>query len=208
MADNVLSKVALSRRSWTRRSARDSHTDVATVPVLSVGGYARADGGPPAFGSASHQFTPASSLETLPPVSLSNLDGDPAPLAAGQGKVLLVNIWATWCQSCLTDLPLLERFHEAVGDRVDVAAISIDKADQGLVRRYLKMISIHSVPIYLDPDERLASSSSESPAPLPIFGLPITYLITPSGRIAGYVSGISDWLTQDARKLLAYYASA
>lgn len=108
---------------------------VAAVPLIAERGNARADGGPPAFRGASHQFTLVSPPKTLPSVSLSNLDGKPARLAAVRGKVLLVNIWATWRQSCLTDLPLLERFHEAVGDRVDVAAISTDKADRERVRR-------------------------------------------------------------------------
>lgn len=117
MADKVLSKVALSRRSWTRRSSRDSHTDVATVPVLSVGGYARADGGPPAFGSASHQFTPVSSLETLPSVSLSNLDGKPAWMADGGGKVLLTAGRSARLLSKPDEMKNGPSFHEGRDDR-------------------------------------------------------------------------------------------
>jgi thiol-disulfide isomerase/thioredoxin len=143
----------------------------------------------------------------LRPVVLNDLRGRATPLAAVPGKVLLVNLWATWCEACRIDLPMLERFHVAMGDRVAVAAVSTDTTNRENVRSYLEKLSIHRLPILLDPDGRVASNSTESPAQLTAYGMPITYLIDASGRIAGYISGALDWLADDAQRLLAYYSS-
>jgi thiol-disulfide isomerase/thioredoxin len=147
-------------------------------------------------------------MTELQPIVLTDLRGRAARLAAVPGKVLLINLWATWCDACRIDLPLLERFHIAMGDRVAVAAVSTDKIDREKVRTHLERLSIRRLPIFLDPDGRLASNSTERPTPLRLYGMPITYLIDASGRIGGYVLGSADWLSEDAQRLLAYYASA
>jgi hypothetical protein len=72
----------------------------------------------------------------------------------------------------------------------------------------LEKLSIRHLRVYLDPDGRLASSSGDSLVPLQLYEMPITYLVTPNGRIAGYISGPVDWLSNDAQRLLAYYAAA
>jgi thiol-disulfide isomerase/thioredoxin len=56
--------------------------------------------------------------QSLPSVSLTRPDGQPVRLAAVPGKVMLINVWATWCAACRIDLPLLNRFHEAADARV------------------------------------------------------------------------------------------
>jgi thiol-disulfide isomerase/thioredoxin len=146
----------------------------------------------------------------MPAIALTDRAGRPVRLSAVPGKVLLLNFWAIWCEACQRDLPLLERFHDAIGGRVRVAAVSIDTAEQrGKIRPYLDKLSIRSLPIYLDPDGRLASNSAGTKAPFSLLGgIPVTYLITPSGRAAEYILGVADWLAEDAQKRLAYYADA
>jgi hypothetical protein len=102
---------------------------------------------------------------------------------------------------------MLERFHAAMGGRISVAAVSTDKIDREKIRTHLERLSIRRLPIFLDPDNRLASNPTERPAPLRLYGMPITYLIDASGRIVGYVLGAADWLSEDAQRLLAYFAS-
>ena len=136
------------------------------------------------------------------------MTGRPAQIAPVPGKVLLVNIWASWCDACRTDLPLLERFHKTASHQAAVAAVSIDTDERRRVKSYLDKLSIRSLPVYLDPEGKLAGNAAKGTAPLLIYGMPLTYLITPSGRIAGYMAGVADWLAPDAQKLLAYYATA
>lgn len=192
----------------SRRAALASLLGSAALPLLTSSGLAQDDDRPPIFQTARHQFIIVRPSKILPPVSLTDVNGKPSTLGPKPGKILLVNIWATWCEACRVDLPLLERFHKVAGGRVDVAAVSTDKTDRQHVKSYLQKAAIHALPIYLDPKGQLASKSTDSAAPLPIYGMPLTYLITPSGRIAGYMAGVADWLAKDAQELLAYYASA
>lgn len=192
----------------SRRAALASLLGSAALPILAKPGLAQNDDRPPVFETARHQFIIVRPSNILPPVALTDLNGKPATLAPKPGKILLVNIWATWCDACRADLPLLERLQKVAGSRVNVAAVSIDKTDRQQVKAYLQKAAIHALPIYLDPQGRLASKSTDSVAPLPIYGMPLTYLVTPSGRIAGYMAGVADWLAQDAQELLAYYAAA
>lgn len=192
----------------SRRAALASLLGSAAFPIFASSGLAQSDDRPPLFQTTRHQFIIVRPSKILPPVSLTDVNGKRATLAPTPGKILLVNIWATWCEACRVDLPLLERLQKVGGGRVNVAAVSIDKTDRQQVKGYLQKTAIRALPIYLDPEGRLASKSTDSIAPLPIYGMPLTYLITPSGRIAGYMAGVADWLAQDAQELLAYYASA
>ncbi len=170
--------------------------------------FARARDESPVFRTAKGQFTLLRPERELPPVSVTDLNGRPARLAPSPGKVLLIDFWATWCEACRVDLPLLERFHKVMAGRVEIAAVTIEAIERQQVKSFLTKLSIRDLPIYLDPNGRLASSSPESAAPLKLYGMPLTYLVTPSGRIAGYIAGGADWLAEDGQKLLAYYAAA
>ena len=178
------------------------------MPFLDERGSAQQRGGPPTFETARYQFTLLRPSVDLGTVQLTDLKGKAARLMPIQGKVLLINLWATWCDACRVDLPMLERFHTAMGNKVSVAAVPTDTSDRDKIRSYLDRISIRRLPVFLDPDRRLASPSGNATAPLAVYGMPITYLIDASGRIAGYILGSTDWLSEDAQRLLAYYAAS
>lgn len=194
-------------RRLSRRAVLGGLGGIALMPCLDVRSGARSADGLPVFRNSRYQFTLIRPAKELRPLELKDLNGRAARLRPIRGKMLLINLWATWCDACRTDLPMLERFHLAMGDRVSVATIPTDTVDRDKVRSYLEKLSIRRLPVFLDPDRRLASNSAEDPAPLTIYGMPITYLIDASGRMAGYILGTTDWLTEDARRLLAYYAA-
>lgn len=191
----------------SRRAVLSSTMGFVALSLPAGRARAQSDDHPPVFQTARHQFTIVRPSRTLPAVSLSDLGGSPRKLAPVAGKVLLINFWATWCDACRTDLPLLERFQRVAGSLVEVAAVSTDRVDRQQVKAFLHKLAIRTLPIFLDPDGRLASESADGTAPLPIYGMPVTYLITPSGRVAGYMPGVADWLAEDAQQLLAYYAA-
>lgn len=203
--DNLDPRSALSK-VLSRRGILAALGGIGASPFLGQG-RAQPQESPPAFRTARYQFTFIRPVEKLRPVVLNDLRGRATTLAAVPGKVLLINLWATWCEACRTDLPMLERFHVAMGDRVAVAAISMDKSGQTDVKSYLEKLSIHRLPILLDPDRRLASNSTEPAAQLTAYGLPITYLIDAAGQLEGYIAGAADWLADDAQRLLVHYSS-
>ncbi len=200
-----------SRPGLSRRAVLTALALPALAPLCT--GAARAQSqlqalaSPPVFRTGRRQFTQLEPATPLPSITLTDLKGRPTTLAPPRGKVLLINVWASWCAACQTDLPLLERFHQARPD-VAVAAVSTDRvvARQSL-DQYLAQLGIKSLPIYRDQAGTLVSDTGTGSAPLRVPGMPITYLVTPQGLIAGYIQGVSDWLSDDAQRLLDYYAA-
>lgn len=204
---NSLSPKSALSKMLSRRGMLAALRGIGAAPFLGRQSRAQAQESPPTFRTARYQFTSTRPVEKLRPVVLNDLRGRATSLASVPGKVLLINLWATWCEACRTDLPMLERFHVAMGDRVAVAAISMDRSGHTEVKSYLEKLSIHRLPIFLDPDRRLAGNSAEPTAQLTPYGLPITYLIDAAGQLEGYIAGAADWLADDAQRLLAYYSS-
>ncbi len=180
----------------------------ALAPLCAATARAQAVASPPVFRTERRQFTMLEPAAVLPTVALTDLKGRPAPLAPPRGKIMLINIWASWCAACQTDLPLLERFHTARPD-IAVAAVSTDRvvARQSL-EHYLAKLDVRSLPVFRDQAGALVSDAGSGDAPLRVRGMPITYLITPAGTIAGYIQGVADWLSDDGQRLLDYYATA
>jgi thiol-disulfide isomerase/thioredoxin len=75
--------------------------------------------------------------EQLPAISLPDADGRTRSLAEWQGRPLLVNFWATWCEPCRREIPLLKSLrHERAGERLEIVGIAVDYPDS--VQKYAK----------------------------------------------------------------------
>jgi peroxiredoxin len=73
--------------------------------------------------------------ETVPSVTLPGMDGKPRSLADFRGQPLLINFWATWCEPCRREIPLLERLrHARSATHLEIVGIAIDSPDA--VRQY------------------------------------------------------------------------
>src|SRR5215470_4921494 len=73
------------------------------------------------------EFIPISPPEAAPEISLVDLAGNTVNLTEFAGKFVLVNLWATWCEPCLREMPSLERMQRHLGDKIIVVAISEDR---------------------------------------------------------------------------------
>ena len=64
--------------------------------------------------------------------------GRPTTLADYRGKVVLLNVWATWCQPCRVEMPSMERLYRRLGDGSDfrVVAVSIDEQGDSVVSAF------------------------------------------------------------------------
>jgi thiol-disulfide isomerase/thioredoxin len=163
---------------------------------------------PPPFGTARHQFTILRPRRVVPEIRLIGLDGASTDFSAWRGSVVLLNFWATWCPACRTELPNLERL-QALSADVRVAAISTDREGRAAVLPYVRALGVKKLAIYLDPDQRLARpAGSSTNAPFALYGMPITYVIDRSGRIAGYLAGEADWTSAAARALLDFFRTS
>ena len=92
----------------------------------------------------------------MPPYQATKLDGSPFDLTAERGKVVFLNLWATWCNPCRAEVPVLATIHEKYAARgFEVVGVSIDESGADVVKPYVQANAVH-FPIVLDPGQRIA----------------------------------------------------
>jgi len=161
----------------------------------------------PRFESGRYQFTLLRPAQELPPLRLFRLEGGTTDLSALRGKPILLNFWASWCAACRIELPALDRlYRDAWRGRVHVVAVSEDRGPRETVARFVKSLDLKVLPIFLDPDGYVAHSDADNAkrAPFALYGMPITYVVSSSGAIVGYMPGDADWSSAAADHLIAY----
>ncbi|MBI4273551.1 MAG: TlpA family protein disulfide reductase [Rhizobiales bacterium] len=128
-------------------------------------------------------------------IAFEDGQGQPHSLTDFQGKIVLLNIWATWCGPCRREMPALDRLQAALGgSEFTVVALSIDRAGIEPVRKFYSETGIRNLAIYID-------ASGKSPRVLNAIGVPTTFLIDREGRELGRVAGPVDW---DAPEMVAF----
>ncbi len=165
---------------------------------------------PPLFRTARSQFTFVEPAVALPAIRIERIDGKLIDLSTLRGKVVLVNIWATWCPPCARELPLLERLRDIVrSEPLEIVAVSIDASGRDIVKGFLKRLHIERLPIYLDPARQVTKDvDGEGTSPFVLYGMPMSYVVDRYGRIAGYLIGEADWSSAEGLRLLRYYMTA
>jgi cytochrome c-type biogenesis protein len=113
--------------------------------------------------------------DPAPPYAGLTLAGDSASLAALRGEPVLLNIWATWCHPCRTEIPELERLHQAFEPRgLRVIGVSIDAGGEDAAVRDFAAEYRMTYPVWRDPDGRVSTLFGA-------IGVPATYLIDRTG---------------------------
>lgn len=132
----------------------------------------------------------------LPGLAFTDGEDRPRTLADFRDKLVLLNIWATWCGPCRREMPTLDRLQARLGgDRFEVVALSVDRAGTGVVRVFFDEIDIKHLRIFIDASGRVARD-------LKIFGLPATLLIGRDGRELGRLVGPAEW---DTPEMIAFF---
>lgn len=157
-------------------------TVLAAVAVLAAIGWTQRD-----------RFGPADVDSRAPNFTARSLDGKPVSLASFRGRVVLLNIWATWCAPCVWEMPALERlYRELRSEGFVVVAVSVDAdAPAGLespaakVRAFVEERDL-SFPVLLDPAGTVQRLYQ-------VVGLPTTVLIDREGRIRSKFLGPARW---------------
>jgi thiol-disulfide isomerase/thioredoxin len=139
------------------------------------------------------EFISASPPQPAPEVSFTDLKGNWVALADFKGKLVLINLWATWCQPCLKEMPSLEKLQGSLEDKLAVAAVSEDRGGNQVVEPFAAKLGLDKVKIYLDPKSAVGHAFS-------VRGLPTTLVIDADGRLVGRVEGAAEW---DSEKMAA-----
>jgi thiol-disulfide isomerase/thioredoxin len=128
--------------------------------------------------------------KTAPNVHFADAMGNRHALDAFRGRYVLLNLWATWCGPCVNELPALARLSRlAPGLKV----VAVDTADRGNVDAagFLKSHNAGALTAYRDNETVMMKSFGA-------YGLPMTVLIDPAGKIVAKAAGPADWGSKEA----------
>jgi len=175
--------------------------------VVSLSGCSPDDTSPPEKQAVEDdrqtQSTASKTYETdpvpAPDQSLKTLDGETLNLAEQDGKVVLVNFWATWCAPCRREIPdLVNLYDELRAQGLVIVGIAVDQEGAQVVEPYVKDKQIN-YPIVLDPEQSIEKHFEA------MYGLPTTYVINPDGKIVRRVLGVFpvDEMKPDLEKMLS-----
>jgi thiol-disulfide isomerase/thioredoxin len=111
-----------------------------------------------------------------------------------QGRVVVVNFWATWCGPCKAELPSLIRLKEKLaGKPYDWIAVN-DGENAETINRYLKRSKLE-LPVWMGPEDSSASGWN-------VRGLPMTFVVDAKGRVRYWVYGERNWDEGASLKLI------
>lgn len=132
----------------------------------------------------------------LPAIELQRLDGAPADaLRDYRGKLVVLNLWATWCEPCRREMPNLQRLSETLdGARFAVIGLAQDEDDH-LVREYL-------IDKDVDFAQHIDRGGQLTQQRLGVRVFPYTLLIAPDGRLIQRITGPREWQREEVVRLL------
>jgi thiol-disulfide isomerase/thioredoxin len=134
--------------------------------------------------------------EDLPEVKFLDAAGKERTLADWRGKVVLLNLWATWCLPCRKEMPALDRLQREMGsDKFQVVAVSVDRTGLAGAKKFLADTGAETLALFADPTARMATT-------LRAAGLPATLLLDRQGRELGRLLGPAEWDGEDAKRLI------
>lgn len=141
-------------------------------------------------------FVYKTAAEPVPPFPFYDAAQATKTIADKKGKVVLLNLWATWCGPCREEMPSLDRLQKDMGsDKFEVMAVSVDKNGFETAKKFLDGLGVASLAYYSDPTGR-------APSQVKAIGMPATLLIDAEGREVGRLMGPAEWDSPDAKRLI------
>ena len=195
--------MSLRTGTFTRRVAAVALGLIAAVGVAVVA-YRYATGQSEGEGAGAgatvkvggRDFIRWDSPRALPAVVFADENGREVTLEQFRGRVVLLNVWATWCVPCRKEMPTLDRLQAKLGGPdFEVVALSIDQDGIAAVRKFYQEVGIKHLRIYNDP-------TADATARLNILGIPATLLVDRAGREVGRALGPAEWDAPDVIELI------
>lgn len=194
-ADRLVASAADGSRRRATRGERRMLRLFVLVPLaflLVLGGYAYLSRvtSPPA-----PKARPLRAGDEAPGFTFPDLEGRQVSLSAYRGKVVFLNIWATWCPPCLWEMPSMEVIHRKYRSRgLAMLTVSIDALGKEVILPYMKKLGL-TFPALLDPKGKIKRLYQTT-------GVPETFLIDRRGRIFRKIIGPRKWTNQNMTDLI------
>jgi peroxiredoxin len=129
-----------------------------------------------------------------PPFTGQTVTGQAVSLADFQGRVVLVNFWASWCVECRPEMPLFERLHQDfTAQGLTVLGINF-REGAPRIEQYARELDL-TFPLVLDPQGEISRAYG-------VIGLPTTFLVGRDGRPVALAIGARAWGSAEARALI------
>jgi len=133
------------------------------------------------------KLKPAERPKLVPAVAFSDASGKRHLLSEFKGRYVLLNLWATWCNPCVRELPALARLQAAVPpSRLKIVAVNVGRSNAKETAAFLKAHDAQALGVYLDTNVALVRAFRA-------YGLPLSVLIDPQGHEVARAFGGSDW---------------
>ncbi len=132
----------------------------------------------------------------VPDLAFKDSTGSEISLSKWKGRVVLLNLWATWCAPCRKEMPALNAVQKQVGSKdFEVVALSVDRKGLDASAAFLKETGADALGLYSD-------ETTTSLTMLQALGLPVTLLIDRKGREIGRLLGPAEWNSAEAVALI------
>jgi len=141
--------------------------------------------------NSSFEFSNQVAIENnlpAPDFSFPGLDGKMVSLSDYKGKVVLINVWATWCPPCVDEMPSMEKLYQNFkGENFEILAVSIDEAGLKAVAPFMKKTNL-TFPALIDSEGTIKTVYG-------ITAIPESFIIDKQGFLIKKIVGPVDWAT-------------
>ena len=160
---------------------------LAIIVCVAVIALALPLGAPVRAAEAPKKFLLFSKPRVLPDTQFEDSSGRAIGLSQFRGRVILLNLWATWCEPCRREMPSLDRLQALLGGPAfEVVAVSLDYGNFAKAKAFYGEIGIRSLGLYFDTQNRFMKDLS-------VKALPTTSLVDAEGRERGWQTGAAAW---------------
>jgi peroxiredoxin len=129
--------------------------------------------------------------QLAPDFSVTDLAGNAVRLSALRGKVVLLNVWTTWCPPCRQEMPSMEQLYARLrGNDFALLAVSQDEDGKRVVEPFVRELRL-TFPVLLDPEHQVAERYG-------VWGYPETFVIDRNGYVVERVIGPRDWASPES----------
>lgn len=125
---------------------------------------------------------------------LADLQGNTVPFESLRGKVVFMNVWATWCPPCIAEMPGIQKLYNSVDtSKIAFVMLSVDEGGQEKVKKFIDRKG-YTFPVY--------TPLSVIPAAFQSSAIPTTFILSPEGTLVARQEGMANYNTDKMRDFL------
>lgn len=118
-----------------------------------------------------------------------DLQGKQVAFESLKGKVIFLNIWATWCPPCIAEMPNIQKLYDKVGsDNIAFVMLSVDEGGMEKVKKFIDKKK-YTFPVYMP--------AGQFPQEFYSNAIPTTFIISPEGKIVAKQEGMAEYNTPE-----------